>query len=131
MATGNTTENDLLKLIYNGTTPAWAAGNIKVALHTADPTAAGTQTSNAATYTGYAQATVPATGSYFTITGSNVTNATDITFPQNTGSSQTITHVSFGNGTQIFHFGPITGDGVVDTGVTPKILAGSLALTRA
>ena len=43
MSKSNTTENDILKMILQGTDPSWRAGATQyVALHTADPADAGT-----------------------------------------------------------------------------------------
>ena len=61
-----TFENDILKLIFNGTAITNVAdnaatsplANLYVSLHTADPTDAGNQTSNEISYTGYARVAV-------------------------------------------------------------------------
>ena len=66
MSKGDTFENDLLKLIFNGTAIANIADNaatspltnLFVALHTADPGETGNQSTNEVSYTGYARATV-------------------------------------------------------------------------
>ena len=66
---GNTTENDIAKLIYQATAIANLADNaatapltnVFVALHTADPGEAGDQTTSEATYTGYARIAVART----------------------------------------------------------------------
>ena len=77
-AFGDTFENDLLKLILNGTAIANIADNAAVsplanlylALHTADPTGAGSQTSSEANYNGYSRVAVSRSGSGFTVSGS-------------------------------------------------------------
>ena len=66
MSKGNTFENDLLKLIFNGTAIANLAddagtsplGNLYVSLHTADPGEAGDQTTNECAYSTYARQAV-------------------------------------------------------------------------
>ena len=65
MSKGNSTENDVLSLFFLKTLPAWAGTlsatgdtNITVALHTADPGEAGTQSTSEATYTSYARVNV-------------------------------------------------------------------------
>ena len=128
MTTATQTQTDLLTYIYNNTAPSWTGTNIFVALHVADPGVLGTQTTNPATYTGYAQASLAPTALNFSVLSGGVQSLVDINFPQNTGTSQTITFVSFGNGSQIFHYGALS-NGVVAPGVTPKILAGSMTLT--
>ena len=65
----DTFENDLLKLIFNATAIANISDNaasspltnLFVALHTADPTDSGTQTSNEVAYTSYARVAVART----------------------------------------------------------------------
>jgi len=128
MTTSTQTQTDLLTYVYNNTAPSWAGNTIHVALHVADPGILGTQTTSPATYTGYAQATLAPSSSNFSVLSGGVQSLVDIAFPQNTGTSQTITFVSFGNGTQIYHYGALS-NGVVAPGVTPKILAGSMTLT--
>ena len=65
MSKGNSTENDVLSLFFLKTLPSWAGTlsatgdtNITVALHTADPGEAGTQSTSEATYTSYARVNV-------------------------------------------------------------------------
>lgn len=64
MSKSNTTENDVLKAILQGTDPSWRAGaNLYLALYTADPGEAGTAITNETAYTNYARQTiVKATG---------------------------------------------------------------------
>lgn len=74
-----TFENDLLKLIFNGTPIAGLADNATVspltnlymALHTADPTDAGGQSSSEATYTGYTRVAIERSGSGWTVTANS------------------------------------------------------------
>ena len=89
MSAGNTFENDLLKLIFNGTAIANIADNaaaspltsLYVSLHTGDPGEAGSQTTNEAAYTSYARVAVARSGVGWTVSGSTVTNAALIQFP--------------------------------------------------
>lgn len=115
---GNTTENDLLKLIYNATAIANLADNaatspltnIFVALHTADPGEAGDQTTSEAGYTSYARVSVARTSGGWTVSANNVVNAGAVTFPAATGGSSAITHWSTGFATsgasKIINVGP-------------------------
>lgn len=130
---GLTADNDLLKYIYNATTPSWGSNtNLYVALHTADPTSSGTQTSSEATYTGYARVAVVRTSAGWTVNSNQVSNAALITFPQNTGSSQTVTHVTVGTASagagEILYFGPVTSGGSITAGLTPVIQIGQLVI---
>lgn len=66
MSKGNTFENDLLKLIFQGVAIANIADNaasspltnLRCSLHTADPAEAGNQSSNEANYGAYARVNV-------------------------------------------------------------------------
>lgn len=115
---GNTFELDSLKLILNATAIANIADNaatspltnLFVALHTADPGEAGDQTTNEATYTGYARVAVPRSGSGFTASANPAVNAATITFPACTAGSSLVTHWSIGvassGASKILYFGP-------------------------
>jgi hypothetical protein len=89
MAKGNTTINDLLKLIFNATPIANIADNagaspltnLFAALHTADPGAAGGQSTSETVYTGYARQPVTRGAGGFTVTGQQVTLTSTISFP--------------------------------------------------
>jgi hypothetical protein len=107
MSKGNTWENDLLLLVFNNTNAAnigdatglrgsTAAGSVYLALHTADPGEAGDQTTNEATYTGYARVAIARSGAGFTVTTNNVVNAALISFNPCTAGNNTLTHWSIG-----------------------------------
>jgi hypothetical protein len=73
------------------------AGNLYLALHTANPGKAGDQTTSEATYTGYARMAIARSAGGFTRTGSvQVSNAALITFAQCTAGNNVITHWSLG-----------------------------------
>lgn len=103
----NTLETALLGLLFNGTAIANIADNAAVSplanwyvsLHTADPGEAGDQTTNEATYTGYARVAVARSGAGWTVTGSQVRNVAEIAFGLCTAGPQTVTH--FGIGTDL------------------------------
>ncbi len=128
MPIGTTFRNDLEKLIFNGIAIANVADNaataplttLKVALHTADPNA-GDQNTNAAAYTGYAQASVTRDSSGWTVSGNTVSPAATISFPAGTGGGETITHASIGDGTKIFFSGTLSPNITTGDGVTPEI----------
>lgn len=138
MSKGDTFENDLLKLIFNATAIANIADNaaaspltnLYVSLHTADPGEAGNQTTNEIAYTGYARVAVARTSGGWTVTGSSVSPAADITFGQMTaGVGGTATHAAIGtasSGTgKILYSGALSPTIAVSNGVTPQITAGS------
>src|SRR4051812_7317439 len=97
MSISNTTESAILVLVFNAT--AWAnyadnaasspQTNIVVALHTADPGEAGTQTTSEAAYTSYARVNVARTTGGWTETSGSVSPVANIDFPAGTGGSGT------------------------------------------
>ena len=133
---GATFDNDLLKLIFNATAIANIADNaaaspltnLYVALHTADPTSSGTQSTSEATYTSYARVTVARTAGGWTVSTNTVVPAATIAFPACTGSTNTITHwsVAVASGaSKILYAGPVTPNISVSTGVTPQLTTAS------
>ena len=137
MSKGNTFENDLLLLIFNGTAIANIADNAAsspltnfyVALHTADPGEAGNQTTSECAYTSYARVAVARTSGGWTVSGNQVVPAAIISFPQATGGSETATHFSIGtasSGTgKILYSGIVTPNISISTGITPQIGTGT------
>ena len=140
-AKGSTFDNDLLKLIFNATGIANIADNagtspltnLFVALHTASPGAGGSQTTSEAAYTSYARVSVARTSGGFTVSGSSVSPAANITFPTATGGSETETFWSIGTASsgagKILYFGPISPTIAVSSGVVP-ILASASTVTE-
>lgn len=136
MAKGNTFITNFLKLIFNATAIANIADNaasspltnLYVSLHTANPGAAGSQTTSEAAYTGYARVAVARTTGGFTISGQTAAFAALVQFPQATGGSETETYAAIGtasSGTgQILWSGALTPSIVVSNGVIPEIPSG-------
>ena len=134
MSFGQTFANDLLKLVLQATAIANLSDNaasspltsVFVALHTADPGATGTQTTNEIAYTGYARVAVARTAGGWSITNNVASPAAAIDFGEMTaGAGGTATHVSIGvaisGSTKILLRGTLTPNIVVATGVTPRI----------
>lgn len=129
--TGATFCNDLLKLIFNATSIANIADNtatspltnLYLALHTADPTSSGNQTSNEVSYTGYARVAVARTTGGFTVTSNSVSPVSTPSFPACTGGTATATFMSIGTASsgsgKILYAGPLSVSIVISTGVTP------------
>ena len=139
----DTFENDLLKFIFqnlpittgiatsDGSTavqlPATStAGNLYLALHTADPGDAGNQTTSEISYTGYARVAVARTSGAWVVTNNSVSPAAAIDFPEMTGGAGgTATHVSVGTAAsgagKILYSGELTPTIAVATGVIPRI----------
>jgi hypothetical protein len=135
MSKSNTTENDLMEYIFKGTAISWNGNtDLFVALHTADPGEAGTQTTSEATYGGYARVTVARSGSGWTVTGNQASNAGLVQFPQCTSGTNTITHVSVGTASsgagQILYKGALSAALAVSSGIQPQFSAGQLVVTE-
>ena len=142
MAKSATFDNDLLKLIFNGTAISNMADNaatspvtnLYVSLHTANPGTASDQTTSEATYTSYARVAVARTTGGWTVTGGSVSPAAIISFPAATGGSNTITYFAVGTAStgagKILYAGTVTPNIIVSSGVTPQLTTAS-AITEA
>ena len=133
MSKSNTTENDVLALVFKATALPWAANtDLYLALHTADPGEAGVQTTSEATYTSYARVTVARSAVGWTVTGSTAENAALLQFPQCTGGTNTLTHVSIGTASsgagQILYSGALSSSLSVSNLIQPQFAAGSLSV---
>jgi hypothetical protein len=136
---GSTFDNDLLKLILNGTAIANIADNaasapltnLYASLHTADPGAGGSQNTSEAAYPGYARQAVPRSSLGFTVSGASATLTTAVIFPAATtwGGSETETYAVIGTGGsgpgKILYRGPITPNLTVTQGVSPELTTGT------
>lgn len=130
-------ENGLLALLFNGTSIATIADNaistplttLYVSLHQADPTDAGTQSSNEATYVGYARQAVSRTSGGWVVTGNSVSPAANIDFPISTGGTNSITHWGIGvassGSTTLLYAGTCTPTISVVSGVIPRLSTAS------
>lgn len=130
-------DNAILALLFNGTSIVNLADNtvtaplatLWLALHTADPTAAGTQASNEIAYTGYARVGVARTAGAWTVTGGAVGPVATISWPIGTAGSGTATFFSIGvatsGATAILYSGAITPAIICGAGVTPQLTTAS------
>jgi hypothetical protein len=145
MSKSNTWENEFLKLVFTniaapligdaaGLQPSAAAGNLYVALHSADPGEAGDQSTSEVAYTSYARVAVPRTTGGWTVVANGVDNAAEISFPACTGSSATATHFSVGTASsgagKILYSGALTASLAISNGITPKFAIGQLDVTE-
>lgn len=136
-AKGSTFDNQLLALIFNGTTIANIAQNasvspltnLYVSLHTANPGVGGSQTTSEAAYGSYARVAVARTSGGWTVSGSSVSPVSNISFPQATSGTETETYFAVGTASsgagQILYFGTITPNISVATGVIPVLTSAS------
>ena len=103
--------------------------NLYVALHTADPTATGTQSSNEVSYTGYGRATVARTSGGWTVGTATVSPAATIAFGACSGGTATATYWSVGTASSgagnILYAGPISPTISITSGMTPQLTSGS------
>ncbi len=101
MSIGNTTENDILNLVFRAV--AWAnfadnaassaQTNTGISLHTADPGDAGDATTSEATYTLYTRVNVARSGSgWAAASGGSISPVASIDFPVGSGGSGTVTY---------------------------------------
>ena len=146
-----TFDNDLLKLLFNNTTIAGigdatglpgsaAAGSLYLALHSADPTSGGTQSSSEVTtaaYTGYTRVAVSRNGTAgFTATGNSINLTSAVSFPAATTGSTGVTATFFSIGsaasgaTKILYAGPISPTIPISTGVTPQLTTAAGIVTE-
>ena len=134
---GATWSNDLLKLLFNAVPIPNLADNassapltqLYLSLHTADPGVGGTQTTNEATYTGYARVAVNRDGTGFTVSGQSWSLTALVAFPACTGGSNTVTYFAVGTSAagagKVLYSGPVTPSLAVSAGVTPELTAPS------
>lgn len=145
MSKGNTFENDLLQLIFNnvdiadigdagGLQNSATAGSLYLALHTGDPGEAGNATTSECAYTSYARVAIARTVGGWTVSGNQASNAALAQFPECTGGSETITHVSItvaSSGTsKILYSGALTASRSVSSGIQPQFAIGALVVTE-
>jgi len=136
MSKSDTTENDVLKLIFNATTwndiaendTSSPATTLTVALHTSSPGESGTQSTNEISYTGYSRVAVARTSGGWTVTANSVSPVANIDFGQMTaGAGGTVTHFSVGTGVSNYslYYGTVTPNIVVSNGVIPRLTTAS------
>jgi hypothetical protein len=133
MAFNTTFANDLAKLIFNATAIANIADNassspltaLYVALHTADPGAAGTGSTNECAYGSYARVSVNRNSGGWTVSTNTVVPVADISFPEATSGTETATHwsitVASSGASKILARGALSPTIAISTGITPII----------
>ncbi len=136
MSKSNATETDVLNEFFNAIALPWnAITDLYVALHTADPGEAGNQTTNEATYTSYDRVAVVRSALGWTVAGNTAENTALFQFPQCTGGTNTITHVSIGTvaypgAGQILYSGALNSSLAVANLIQPQFAAGDLVTTE-
>jgi len=145
MSKSNTFENELLALLFNNTDlpdigdaaglqNSATAGSFYIALHTADPGEAGNASTSEATYGSYARVAVARSGAGWTVSGASVSNAAQISFPECTSGSETITYVSItvasSGASVILYSGALTASRGISSGITPLFAIGAVTVTE-
>ena len=142
MSKSNTFETEFLLLVCNNTNIAdigdatglrgsTTVGSLFFALHTADPGEAGNQSTNEATYGGYARVGVARTAGNLAVSGNQVSNVNEIVFPLGTSGAPAanITHASIGvasaGATKILFRAALSAALVSGLNVQPKLTAGT------
>lgn len=134
MSKSNQFEDDLLKLIFNGTSITGLAdnaasapiGQLYMALHTADPGEAGNQSTSEVSYTGYSRVGVLRTTAGWIVSSGSVSPAAPVEFGEMTaGAAGTATFASVGtavNGSgKILYRGQITPSISYAVGTQPRM----------
>lgn len=134
MSKSNTTENDILKMVLQGTDPSWRAGATQyLNLFTSDPGEAGTAVTNEATYTSYARVAITKATAW-TDNGSSFSNAALVQFPKCTGGTNDITHfgvVTTASGAgQLLYSGALSSTLSVSNNIQPQFDIGALVVTE-
>lgn len=136
----DTFETGILNLIFansnfanvgdaTGLRGSTTAGNFYIALYTVAPTdsAEGTE----CTYTGYARKEIARSGSAWTVSTNNATNAAAITFAQCTVGTNVACAFSINTGDtedadDAIYWGDLTSNLSISPGITPEFAAGDL-----
>jgi len=133
MSASNTTETDILVLIFNAT--AWAnyaddaaaspQTNVAVGLNTADPGDAGSMSTSESAYTSYARVSVARSALGWTVTAGSVSPVAAITFAAGTGGTGTVTYFTTGKtgggAAVVLVRGTVTPNIVTGNGITPQL----------
>lgn len=136
--------NSILDLFLRGTTLNGLAENdtsspntsVYLSLHTADPGVGGAQTTNEASYTGYARLAVNRTGTgWDAAAGGATVNAALAQFAECTAGSATVTHVAVGTDSSgaglVLWAGALSASRAISAGIQPQFADSALTITEA
>lgn len=137
-------ESDFLALVFQNTNAALigdatglrgsiVAGSLYASLHTSDPGETGNQTTNEASYPGYARIPIVRSAVGFTIAGTaptTVSNAAAMLFPVCTsGGPQTVTHIGYGTALsgsgKLLYSGALSSSLIVNPNIAPNFAIGA------
>lgn len=136
--------NSFLDLILRGTTINGLAENdtsspntsVYLSLHTADPGVGGAQTTNEASYTGYARLAVNRTGTGWDAASSGASvNSALAQFAECTAGSATVTYVAVGTDSSgtglVLWAGALSASRSISAGIQPQFADSALTITEA
>ena len=123
-----TIDSALVGILNNPSSGSLAS--LYVALHTADPTDSGSQTTNECAYVGYGRVAVARSAAGWTVTANSVSPVANIDFPACTSGTSAATHFSIGTaltgaGT-ILYSGAITPNISITVGTMPRLTPASI-----
>jgi hypothetical protein len=132
MSLSNATENQVLKMLLQGTDPSYRAGATQyLALFTADPGEAGAVASEAS-YTGYARVALAKSGAW-TDGGSTFTNANLSQFGACTAGTNALTHFAVvdtaSGAVDMMISGALSATLNVSPGIQPQFAPGALSIS--
>jgi hypothetical protein len=138
MSKGNTTENDLVRHLFNAVAMPSYGAILYLSLHTADPGEAGAQNTSEAAYPDYARVAITRDGTGWSVVGPTATLNTEATFPECNASfglgTEILTHIAIGTAAsgagQILYSGALTAPVIVSALDTPRIPVGALTVTE-
>ena len=134
MSKSNTTENDLMKFMFNNVAMPSYGSNLYLSLHTGDPGEGGVQTSSECAYNPYVRVAISRDSGGWTVSGNQAVNAALVQFPQCTGGTNTLTHVGIGTASsstgKLLYKGALAASLSVSSGIQPQFAAGALVVTE-
>ena len=132
MSKSNTTENDLMKFMFNNVAMPSYGSNLYLALHTGDPGEGGVQTSSECAYGNYLRVAVARDSGGWTVSGNQAVNTALVQFAQSSNGPETATHFSVGTASsgdgQILYSGILSASLVINNLFQPQFAAGSLVI---
>lgn len=126
MSKSNAFETDLLNKLFLGTEFPWHSGTntLYVGLATGDPGEGGNQSTNEASYTGYARVGMARTSGAWTVAAGSVVNAITALFLPCTAGSNTVTHFTVGTSpsgaSPLLYSGALNASLAISAGITPQ-----------
>ena len=134
MSKGNTTENDIVKFLFNNVAMPSYGSNLYLSLHTADPGEGGDQTTNEVSYTGdsgdYARIAVSRDAGGWTVVNNEAVNAALIQFATSNTGPVVATHLAIGTSGsgagQVLASAALTASLTINNLVQPQFSAGGI-----